>query len=264
MLSADVIQFQTQNDMQEFEMFVLAHMPIEMANVKLEINPVSVDVQSLQEQALCFDGLTALREDEMSYVHIARSDPIKNTLSTITAFTELVKDFTASMPRSYLDLFLVPSRQQWTEYQSLVTQIIECVEVCNSKLDSLDYLPIRLHIGNDYQRVSQALTRYDFLIACSVADGLNLVVKEGAILNDRNGVIISTKTVGAMAELGNFCIVAAEATAIGITDALIEAQRLSSESRRKMSFEMKRQIKEFDSSHWAQIVVANFKILEKV
>jgi trehalose-6-phosphate synthase len=67
-----------------------------------------------------------------------------------------------------------------------------------------------------------------------------------------------------MAELGDFCIVAAEATAIGITDALIEAQTLSSESRRKISFELKRQIQEFDASFWAQSVVSNFKILEKV
>jgi trehalose 6-phosphate synthase len=102
------------------------------------------------------------------------------------------------------------------------------------------------------------------LIACSVADGLNLVVKEGAILNDRNGAIVSTKNVGAIAELGNFCILAGEATATAITDALIEARNLSAESRRKMSFELKRQIQEFDASYWAQSVVANFKILEMV
>jgi hypothetical protein len=45
---------------------------------------------------------------------------------------------------------------------------------------------------------------------------------------------------------------------------LIEARNLSAESRRKMSFELKRQIQEFDASYWAQSVVANFKILEMV
>ena len=48
------------------------------------------------------------------------------------------------------------------------------------------------------------------------------------------------------------------------SDALIEARNLSAESRRKMSFELKRQIQEFDASYWAQSVVANFKILEMV
>jgi trehalose 6-phosphate synthase len=158
----------------------------------------------------------------------------------------------------------VPSRQQWPEYQELLSEIVKFVEVGNSNLSSLNYVPIRLHIGNDYQRASQALARYDYLIVCSVADGLNLVAKEGAILNNRNGAIVSTKKVGAMAELGDFCIIAADATEIGITEALLGAQSLNAESRRQMSVELKRHIQHFDSSNWAQNVVANFRVLEKV
>ena len=264
MLAADVIQFQTQKDLRAFENFVITHLPLELEDVKLEVNPVSVNVQQLNLQSLNTEDLLNLREDEISYVHIARSDPIKNTLASINGFTELARDFKDSAPRSYLDLYIVPSRQQWPTYQVLLSEILQTVEQCNSKLSSLNYAPIRLHIGNDYQRAGQALTRYDYLIACSVADGLNLVVKEGAILNDRNGVIVSTMQVGAMAELGNFCIVAKEATEIGIIESLREAQNLSSESRRNMSAELKRIIQEFDSSNWAQNAVANFKVLEKV
>ena len=264
MLAADVIQFQTQKDLRAFEEFVITHLPLELEDVKLEVNPVSVNVQQLNLQSLNTEDLLNLREDEISYVHIARSDPIKNTLASINAFTGLARDFKDSAPRSYLDLYIVPSRQQWPMYQVLLSEIVKTVEQCNSKLSSLNYAPIRLHIGNDYQRASKALTRYDCLIACSVADGLNLVVKEGAILNDRNGVIVSTENVGAMHELGNFCILAGEATAAAITDALIAARNLSTESRRKMSFELKRQIQEFDSTNWAQNAVSNFKILEKV
>ena len=264
MLAADVIQFQTQKDLRAFENFVITHLPLELEDVKLEVNPVSVKVQQLNLQSLNTEDLLNLREDEISYVHIARSDPIKNTLASINVFTELARDFKDSAPRSYLDLYIVPSRQQWPMYQVLLSEIVQTVEQCNSKLSSLNYAPIRLHVGNDYQLAIQALTRYDYLIACSLADGLNLVVKEGAILNNRNGVIISTKNVGAMAELGEFCIVAAEATEIGIIESLREAQNLSSESRRNMSAELKRHIQEFDSSNWAQNAVANFKVLEKV
>lgn len=264
MLSADVIQFQTKNDLQEFENFVVMHLPLELENMKLEVNPVSVDVRTLQEQAINLDDTMSLREDEVSYVHIARSDPIKNTLATISAFTELAKHFKGSISRSYLDLYLVPSRQQWPEYRALLTAISESVEINNAKLSSLNYRPIRLHVGNDYERASQALTRYDYLIACSVADGLNLVVKEGAVLNNRNGVIVSTENVGAMAELGDYCVVATDASEVGIAEALMAARNLSSESRKRMSFKLKDQIQEFNVCHWAQSVVANFKIFEKV
>ena len=264
MLAADVIQFQTQKDLQSFENFAITYLPLELANVQLEVNPVSVSVHQLNLQSLGAEDLLNIREDEISYVHIARSDPIKNTLASINAFTQLAQEFEDSAPRSYLDLYVVPSRQQWPMYQELLSEIVQTVEQCNSKLFSLNYSPIRLHIGNDYQRASQALTRYDYLIACSVADGLNLVVKEGAILNDRNGVIVSAKYVGAMAELEDFCIIAEELNATGIATALLEARTLSTESRRKMSFELKNKIQEFDASFWAQSVVANFKILEKV
>jgi trehalose 6-phosphate synthase len=163
-----------------------------------------------------------------------------------------------------LDLYLVPSRQQWPTYQGLLAEIVECVNKYNNILSSLNYSPIRLHIGNDYHRASQALARYNYLIACSVADGLNLVVKEGAILNNRNGVIISTEKVGAMAELGKFCVVAANASEACVTQALLDAKDLDYESRSKMSVELKRHIQEFDSSNWAQNVVASFKVLEKI
>jgi trehalose 6-phosphate synthase len=181
-------------------------------------------------------------------------------LATVAAFMELAKHFKESSPRSYLDLYLVPSRQQWPTYQGLLAEIVECVNKYNNILSSLNYSPIRLHIGNDYHRASQALARYNYLIACSVADGLNLVVKEGAILNNRNGVIISTEKVGAMAELGKFCVVAANASEACVTQALLDAKDLDYESRSKMSVELKRHIQEFDSSNWAQNVVASFKV----
>jgi trehalose 6-phosphate synthase len=146
----------------------------------------------------------------------------------------------------------------------LLAEITECVNKYNDVLSSLNYSPIRLHIGNDYQRASQALARYDYLIVCSIADGLNLVAKEGAILNNRNGVIVSTPKVGAMAELGKFSVVAANATQASVTQALLEAKDLDSETRMKMSIELKRHIQEFDSSNWAQNVITNFRVLEKV
>jgi trehalose 6-phosphate synthase len=264
MLAADVIEFQTQNDLQAFEDFVLAYLPIQYIATKLKVNPVSVEVQSLQNQLRNHGYSLELEENDISYVHIARSDPIKNTLVTIASFAEIAKNFKHLQDRSYLDVYLVPSRQQWPSYQGLLAEITECVNKYNDVLSSLNYSPIRLHIGNDYQRASQALARYDYLIVCSIADGLNLVAKEGAILNNRNGVIVSTPKVGAMAELGKFCVVAANATQASVTQALLEAKDLDSETRMKMSIELKRHIQEFDSSNWAQNVITNFRVLEKV
>jgi trehalose-6-phosphate synthase len=264
MLSADVIQFQTQKDLQAFEKFVTEFLPAKIFAGKLVVNPVSVDVQQLQKESTSFEEPMSLREDEVSYVHIARSDPIKNTLAIINSFAELARGFKDSAPRSYLDLYIVPSRQQWPIYRELLAEIAKTVEQFNADLASLEYIPIRLHIGNDYQRASRALTRYDYLIVCSKADGLNLVVKEGATLNNRNGVIVSTESVGAISELREFCVIADSANEANIVKALEAAGTLSTESRRIMAQQLKAQVSEFDASFWAQSVIASFRILEKV
>jgi trehalose 6-phosphate synthase len=262
MLAADVIEFQTQKDLQAFERFIIDYLPAQPIDLELKVNPVSVNVQDLKSRSATVAGMLDLYNDDVSYVHIARSDPIKNTLATIRAFTEIVR-LNESQARKFLDLLIVPSRQQWPQYQELLAEIADCVEVCNAQLGSLGYTSIRLHVGNDYGLAIQALTRYDYLIVCSVADGLNLVVKEGAILNTRNGVIVSTATVGGMAELGNFCVLT-DADDVSIVRALEVAEKLDSNKREEMSVQLKEQIKEFDASHWAQSVVASLKVLQRV
>jgi len=263
MLGADVIEFQTQRDLEAFERFVINYLPGQSIGMELKVNPVSVSVNDLQNKPTAQTELLDLYDDDVSYVHIARSDPIKNTLAVIKSFTEIVQ-LPCSQARKFLDLFIVPSRQQWPEYQALLSDITECVEFCNSQLSSFSYTPIRLHIGNDYDLASQALTRYDYLIVCSVADGLNLVVKEGAILNTRNGVIVSTANVGAMAELGNFCVLADDSDEVSIARALVTAKKLDLKSREEMSVKLKKQITEFSASHWAQSVTASLKLLQSV
>ena len=263
MLVADVIEFQTLADLNAFEGFVAKYLPEQSEAALLAVNPVSVNVQNLARQSQNSLDL-GLSDDDISYVHIARSDPIKNTLNTIEAFAAHLEHMQVLNQRNILDVYVVPSRQQWPEYQDLLLRISNCVEFSNSKLSALGYAPIRLHLGNDYQRATQALIRYDYLIACSVADGLNLVVKEGAALNQRNGVIISSPKVGAMAELGSACVLSDDFDAASIAKALKLAVEINNSARFAMSLQLKAQVNEFDAQNWAKLVIEKFRILEKV
>jgi trehalose 6-phosphate synthase len=55
---------------------------------------------------------------------------------------------------------------------------------------------------DDYTRTLAALARYDVLLVNPLKDGLNLVAKEGALLNRRNGVVCLSRDAGAWDELG--------------------------------------------------------------
>ena len=52
------------------------------------------------------------------------------------------------------------------------------------------------------KNAAAAKSRYDLLLVNPVRDGLNLVAKEGPLLNARNGVLALSREAGAWEELG--------------------------------------------------------------
>jgi hypothetical protein len=56
---------------------------------------------------------------------------------------------------------------------------------------------ITFEVGDDYPGVVAALQRYDVLLTNPVIDGTNLVAKEGPTLNERDGVLVLSRSAGA-------------------------------------------------------------------
>lgn len=261
MLAADVIHFQTRADLEHFETFILQNLSAcadegetttcyqAAYSAKLLVNPVSVDPKALI--GLPYLAPHNLQGDDTVVVHIARSDPAKNTLGTIAAVTALIKSRTLTSRRIFLELYIVPSRQDFLEYQDLFREIKTQVAQFNANFAGGYQNPIRLHIDNDYAKALGALRRYDVLIAPSWADGMNLIVKEAAALNQRNGVIVATPKVGAMAELGGACVIANSPEVICLTQALEIAFNIPESQREQMLLELKAHLDLNDLNSWA-------------
>jgi trehalose-6-phosphate synthase len=268
MLCADFINFQTPADLKSFVAFVAENFQVRITSgevtsissenysAQLLVNPVSVDATSLAQ--LPHKSPSDLRDEDLLFVHIARSDPAKNTLGVITAVTQLLTDRSPNSRRICIDLYIVPSRQEFLAYQELLTQIQTQVADFNSGFVSDYQDPIRLHIGNDYARALGALRRFDFLLAPSWADGMNLVIKEAAVLNTRNGVIVATPKVGAMATLGAYCIIADSPHPAHLLEAIELAMTLPENQRQQMSSEINSFVKSNNLNSWA------FKILQPI
>ena len=60
---------------------------------------------------------------------------------------------------------------------------------------------MRLETDDDYPRSVAALRRYDVLLVNPIRDGLNLVAKEGPLVNERDGQVVLSTQAGAHAEL---------------------------------------------------------------
>ena len=273
MLYADIINFQTPADLKSFVVFVTENFPARINtgevttissdtySAQLQVNPVSVDTTALVQ--LPHKSPSHLAEEDLLFVHIARSDPAKNTLGVIAAVTQLLRDRSPNSRRMFLDLYIVPSRQDFLAYQELLREIQTRVADFNSGFVSDYQDPIRLHIDNDYAGALGALRRFDVLLAPSWADGMNLVIKEAAVLNQRNGVIIATAKVGAMAELGSSCIIANSPKPNCLIQAIDLAMKLSENQRQLMSANLKANLQFDDLNSWALKVMRPITELAK-
>jgi trehalose 6-phosphate synthase len=72
----------------------------------------------------------------------------------------------------------------------------------NDRWSTPDWTPVLLDTGDNFPRSVASLRLYDVLLVNPVRDGLNLVAKEGAMLNERDGVIVLSQEAGAWEELG--------------------------------------------------------------
>jgi trehalose 6-phosphate synthase len=62
---------------------------------------------------------------------------------------------------------------------------------------------VHLRVGEDHALTLAAYARYDVLAVTSVRDGMNLVAREGPVLNRRDGVVVLSTGAGAAAEIGH-------------------------------------------------------------
>jgi trehalose 6-phosphate synthase len=103
--------------------------------------------------------------------------------------------------------YLVPSRLGVVEYNEYLDNLNATAGRVNAKYGDSDWEPVRIIIGENYDRALAALQLYDVLLVNAIADGMNLVAKEGPIVNQRDGVLILSERTGANQQLGVGAIV---------------------------------------------------------
>jgi trehalose 6-phosphate synthase len=81
------------------------------------------------------------------------------------------------------------------------------------------------------------------LLVNPLIDGMNLVAKEGPIVNQRNGVLVLSRTSGAFQQLEAACIPISPADTEETAEALFQALTLSPEERRQKA-DLARQVVE--------------------
>jgi trehalose 6-phosphate synthase len=140
-------------------------------------------------------------DDRQVIVRVDRMELSKNILRGFWAFEELLQYEPERRERVVLVALAYPTRQGLAEYLAYQNEVEATVARINEQWGTPGWTPIVLEVEDDYPRSLAALSRYDVLLVNPVRDGLNLVAKEGPLINTRDGVVALSREAGAFEEM---------------------------------------------------------------
>jgi trehalose 6-phosphate synthase len=173
--------------------------------------PLPIDADALYGVAAS-DGvreqereLLRRRRDHL-ILRVDRADLSKNVLRGFSSFDLFLEQHPEFRERVTFIAQLMPSRTDVPEYAEYLERIEALVAVVNHRHGTPDWMPIQLKLRDDLEEAVAAYKHYDVLLVNAMFDGMNLVAKEGPIVNERFGVSILSENTGAHEELGEYAL----------------------------------------------------------
>ena len=153
-----------------------------------------------------FEAGLSSRRREFLILRVDRADLSKNVLRGFSAFDTFLEQHPEFSERVSFIAQLMPSRSDVPQYQEYLERIEALVAVVNHRHGTPDWMPIQLKLRDDLEEAFASYKQYDVLLVNAMFDGMNLVAKEGPLLNENAGVSILSENTGAHDELGEFAL----------------------------------------------------------
>jgi trehalose 6-phosphate synthase len=158
------------------------------------------------ERVAEFERELLRRRRDFLILRVDRADLSKNVLRGFSAFDLFLEQHPEFRERVTFVAQLMPSRTDVPEYAEYLERIEALVAVVNHRHGTPDWMPIQLKLRDDLEEAMAAYKHYDVLLVNAMFDGMNLVAKEGPIVNERDGVSILSENTGAHEELGEYAL----------------------------------------------------------
>jgi trehalose 6-phosphate synthase len=146
------------------------------------------------------------RRRDFLILRVDRADLSKNVLRGFSAFDLFLEEHPEFRERVTFMAQMMPSRTDVPQYAEYLERIEALVAVVNHRHGTPDWMPIQLKLRDDLEEAMAAYKHYDVLLVNAMFDGMNLVAKEGPIINEREGVSILSENTGAHEELGRYAL----------------------------------------------------------
>lgn len=276
MLGNDIVGFQTPDHGRSFMYTCHAYVPdaeIDYAassilwngrRIEVRAYPISIDAAAVRrmaysKEARSHDRYLPNHWNEFTVLRVDRAEPSKNIVRGFQAFDRFLEAHADFQGRVNFVAITVPSRMDVVEYQDYLDDVSAVVGRVNAKYANVEtgWQPIHLIMGENYPRALAAMKWYDALLVNSIIDGMNLVAKEGALLNERNGVLILSEGAGAVSQLGDHSLIIGPTDVEGTADAIYDALTMPLEDRRRRAEGLRRAVESDDVTTWFENQVAD-------
>jgi trehalose 6-phosphate synthase len=172
----------------------------------LPIDPESFLEIAESEAVAAYESEILRRRREHLILRVDRADLSKNVLRGFTAFDIFLEQHPEFSERVTFVAHLQPSRQDVPEYVEYLEKIEALVAVVNHRHGTTDWMPIDLRLRDDFEEAVALYKHFDLLLVNSMWDGMNLVAKEGPLVNSRNGSVVLSENTGSHEELGEYVL----------------------------------------------------------
>jgi trehalose 6-phosphate synthase len=192
------------------------------------------DIEGVAASDDCAREAAALDEqlgDRLLILRVDRIELSKNLLRGFLAYDDLLRTHPEWRGRVVFAALIYPSREGLPEYLAYRQEVETLARHLNETWGTPGWTPVMVDTSDNFPRSVAALRRYDVLLVNPIRDGLNLVAKEGALLNENDGVLALSREAGAWEELGAAALEVNPYDIAGTSEALAVALAMSPTER---------------------------------
>ena len=183
-------------------------------------------------------------------MRVDRVEPSKNILRGLQAYRTLLEEHPEHHGEVTFWMLLVPSRMEVDEYQTYLRDIMAEAGMINASFSDEFWQPVNVILGNNYPRALAAMQLYDVLLVNPIADGMNLVAKEGTLVNSRDGVLVLSEHAGVFYELGEHALTVSPFDIYTTAKAMHRALTMPHSEREERAQAMEKIVREAGVREW--------------
>jgi len=189
--------------------------------------------------------------ERLTVIRVDRLDPSKNQLIGFRAFGRLLELRPELRPRLRFLAFLVPSRTDLGIYRAYRDAVYGLIEEINQRFErDCGGPPIQVFYTHDREQALAAMEICDVLLVNSVADGMNLVAKEWAVVSRRPGALIVSETAGVAGEVEDVALLISPLDIEGTARAMACGLEMPTAERAARLATIRARVERWTASRW--------------